>query len=328
MSSARRCARGARHDRGAPDPHGGRPADLAEPAADVRLVLTSTDLDGVTTTDDDRGLQDRLGPRGDARVPGARPACRAAGRSCVAKVQGGQPRQPRDRDLPSQATFPVNGQLEDRAGRRPLPQPHRRRLRGRAARPHRRGARAGAISTSQFRRTGFKDTRETSRSRPTQRAGSSSVRSTGSAAITRRGPGRPQPVVELPEAAPEPAGVVHAVAGDAGARALRRARSSGPRSPCSACRDRRATPPITSASWQLEDGFLVRQGLPAGDYRLLPEGSHQAMTIRVAAGETVGRTRLQRGPHPGARRARRRPTSSSRRPARRRSRSTSPMPTS
>jgi len=258
----------------------GQPISLKR-LGDVRLVLSSVDLDGVTTTTTipDLAIASDREATHEFRVPD-----RLAGLTVQlrAKVKvaskGGE-----EIELSDQAGMQVNGELRsDRVEDLFLSRiggAYVLELFGRTGEPW-----TGRNLNVVVRRAGFKNTREFTLK--TDPAGGIELGTLdGIETISAKTPGGQHRSWRMSEARRTQDRVIHAVAGEAV-----RVPYFG-----SLTRAELALLAVSPGGYTvdgfkklaLEGGFLVATGLPAGDHRLLLKRGGEAVTIRVAAGETA-----------------------------------------
>ena len=256
----------------------GQPISLSR-LSDVRLVLTASDLDGISTTTtikDFKIASDREATH-EFRVPNRMKGLTAQLRAKLRVASKGK----KEIELSSRREFTVNGQITfarvDNLFLSRIGGSYTLELLGRTGE-----AQTGRNVSVRVRRPGFKQPRNFTLR--TNAAGMIDLGPLdGIAAITAEAPGGKPQNWELSKARRSQGGVMHSVAGDAVrvpyVGALERAEV--------------ALLGFTSGSFTedhyskltLEGGFLVAKNLAAGDYRLRLKRSSQWLTIRVAAGE-------------------------------------------
>ncbi len=255
----------------------GQPISLTR-LSDVSLVLTSTDLDGVSTTD--TVPEFKIGTDREAthefRVPDRLATLRAQLRGKVkAASQGGK-----EIELSTVDDFQVNGQLRsDRVDDLYLSRigdGYVLELLGRSGEE-----RSGQNVNVTVRRTGFQNTRRLTLK--TDAGGGVTLGALeGIVQLEAEAPGGHKRSWHLPEARRTHPGLVHVAAGDA------------LRVPYFGALDRAEVALLAESSagftadsfgkLALEKGFLVAKELEAGDYKLLLKAAGQAIPVRVAKG--------------------------------------------
>ena len=244
----------------------------------IRLVLISTDLDGISTTNtvsDFKIASDREATH-EIRVPNRLSSLSIRLVAAVKVASQGQ----KEIELSAGQTFTVNGQLRsDRIGDLFLSRVNGKyvlQLLGRSGEPG-----VGQHLNVTIRRPNFKNTRGFTLK--TDKSGGVGLGALdGVMSITARTADNHQRVWQLPRARRTNPGLIHAVAGEsihlpyAGTLA-REDLALHAISPAG----------ITSDAFKalsLKDGFLVADNLEPGDYRLLLKKSNQSITLRIARG--------------------------------------------
>ena len=244
----------------------------------VRLVLISTDLDGISTTStvsDFKIASDREATH-EIRVPNRLSSLNIRLVAAVKVASQGQ----KEIELSADQAFTINGQLRsDRIRDLFLSRVNGKytvQLLGRSGEPG-----VGQHLYVTIRRPNFKNTR--SFTLKTDQSGGVELGALdGVASITARTADNHQRVWQLPRARRTNPGLIHAVAGEsipipyAGTLA-REELALHAISPAG----------ITSDAFKalsLKGGFLVADNLEPGDYRLLLKKSNQSITLRVARG--------------------------------------------
>jgi hypothetical protein len=258
----------------------GQPVSL-DRLRDVRLVLTSTDLDGIpsTTTISDFKIESDREATHELRVPDRLASLDVR---LLAKVILTSDNN-REIELAAAETLPVNGQLRtervDDLYLSRIDGGYVVEFLGRSGE-----ARAEQNLNLTFHRRGFNNPRTV-----TLKADGGGGIDLGSldgiASVTVQTPDGHQRAWQMPEARRSQPGVIHLVAGETA------------RVPYFGVLDRSQVAIFSSGQGgrttdifdqlKLEGGFLVAAGLPAGDHRLFLKQSHQALTLRVAKGDTA-----------------------------------------
>ncbi len=244
----------------------------------VRLVLVSTDLDGISTTStvsDFKIASDREATH-EIRVPNRLSSLNVRLVAAVKVASQGQ----KEIELSADQAFTINGQLRsDRIRDLFLSRVNGKytvQLLGRSGEPG-----VGQHLYVTIRRPNFKNTR--SFTLKTDKSGGIGLGALdGVASITARTADNHQRVWQLPRARRTNPGLIHAVAGESShipyaGTLTREELALHAISPAG----------ITSDAFKalsLKDGFLVADNLEPGDYRLLLKKSSQSITLRVARG--------------------------------------------
>ena len=249
----------------------------------VNLVLTSTDMDGVSTTDtisDFKIASDREATH-ELRVPNRLTTLQVQLRATVRVASQGQ----KEMELSAGETFRVNGQLSsDHVDDLYLSRVDGRFILqnlGRTGEP-----RVGQILNVAVRRPNFKNPRnftlKTDKSGTVNLGTLEGITRVQAGTATNR-----QRIWNLPEARRTHPGLLHSTAGqdiripylgglDRSELSLHAVSSAG----------------ITADAYEhlsLEDGFLVAANLEPGDYRLLVKKRNHSITLRVARGTVASR---------------------------------------
>ena len=244
----------------------------------VRLVLVSTDLDGISTTStvsDFKIASDREATH-EIRVPNRLSSLNIRLVAAVKVASQGQ----KEIELSADQAFTINGQLRsDRIRDLFLSRVNGKytvQILGRSGEPG-----VGQHLYVTIRRPNFKNTR--SFTLKTDKSGGVELGALdGVASITARTADNHQRVWQLPRARRTNPGLIHAVAGESthipyAGTLTREELALHAISPAG----------ITSDAFKalsLKDGFLVADNLEPGDYRLLLKKSSQSITLRVARG--------------------------------------------
>ena len=249
----------------------------------VNLVLTSTDMDGVSTTDtisDFKIASDREATH-ELRVPNRLTTLQVQLRATVRVASQGQ----KEMELSAGETFRVNGQLSsDHVDDLYLSRVDGRFILqnlGRTGEP-----RAGQILNVAVRRPNFKNPRnftlKTDKTGTVNLGTLEGITRVQAGTATNR-----QRIWNLPEARRTHPGLLHSTAGqdiripylgglDRSELSLHAVSSAG----------------ITADAYEhlsLEDGFLVAANLEPGDYRLLVKKRNHSITLRIARGTVASR---------------------------------------
>ena len=255
----------------------GQPISLTR-LSRARLILTSSDLDGVTTTVTvpDLKLNSDRETTHEFRVPNRLSSLTVQLRATVKVASQGK----KNVDLVVNDSFQVNGQLRsDRVDDLYLSRvngDYILEILGRTGEP-----RSGQIVNLTARRPGFKNTRHFSLKTDAQ-GGIDLGTLEGIASIIAEAPGGYKRTWQLPEARRTNPGLLHSVAGESVrvpflGKLDRSEVAFHAQSSAGSLAD-------TFDKLSLKDGFLVANKLEAADYRLLLKKSGQAITVRVAKG--------------------------------------------